>query len=114
LKRSQETWFTVFGGHWSHNSIIFRDKDIPLDVIAGLVIKITKEYMVDHKVKIPRNLVMPVLDGDIPWGYFDCASEGHPPICRVGEVLFLNQSHFIYIKYAPGRGSNNRAEFITL
>jgi ribonuclease HI len=29
-------------------------------------------------------------------------------------VLFLNQNHYIHICYAPGRGSNNQVEFITL
>lgn len=76
---------------------------------------------------------MPDLDFDIPWGFSDGACQGHPPICRVGVVLFMEQNHFIHppicrvgvvlfmkqnhfihIRYPSGRGTNNRAEFITL
>jgi ribonuclease HI len=28
--------------------------------------------------------------------------------------MFINQNHYIYIRYAPGQGSNNRAELIAL
>jgi ribonuclease HI len=68
--------------------------------------------------KIPKNKqctpILPTLDYDIPWGYFDGASQGHPPSCRVGVVMFINQNHYIYIRYAPGQGSNNRAELIAM
>jgi len=29
-------------------------------------------------------------------------------------MLFLNQAHYMHIKYAPGRHSNNKVEFIAL
>jgi ribonuclease HI len=29
-------------------------------------------------------------------------------------VLYLNHSHYPFIKYSPGNGSNNRVEFISL
>lgn len=45
---------------------------------------------------------------------FNGASQGHPPSIGVGVVLFLNQSHYINIRYAPGGGSNNKAELIAL
>jgi ribonuclease HI len=48
------------------------------------------------------------------WGYFDGASQGHPPSIGVGVVLFLNQNHYINIRYAPGGGSNNKDELIAL
>jgi ribonuclease HI len=40
--------------------------------------------------------------------------KGHLPNCGVGVVLFINQNHYIYIRYAPGGGTNNRAELIAL
>jgi ribonuclease HI len=58
--------------------------------------------------------ILPTLDYDIPWGYFDGVSQGHPPSCRVGVVMFINQNHYIYIRYAPGQGSNNKAELIAM
>jgi ribonuclease HI len=47
-------------------------------------------------------------------GYFDGASQGHPPKCGVGVVLYFNNSHYLFIRYAPGHGSNKKFEFISL
>jgi ribonuclease HI len=57
---------------------------------------------------------MPALDLDNPSGFFDGAIRGHPPSCGVEVVLFINQRHYMHIKYALSSGSNNRAEFIAL
>jgi hypothetical protein len=47
--------------------------------------------------------------------HFPCgAIQGHPPSIGVGVVLFLNQNHYINIRYAPGGGSNNKAKLIVL
>jgi ribonuclease HI len=54
------------------------------------------------------------LDFKIPWGVFHKAIQGHPLVCEVGVMLFLNHNHYVYIRYAPGRVSNNKAEFIAL
>lgn len=70
--------------------------------------------MIDLKPKNLRLLSMPDLDYEIPWGFFDGASQGHPPYCGVGVVLFVSQNHFIHIRYSPDRGTNNRAELIAL
>jgi ribonuclease HI len=47
-------------------------------------------------------------------GFIDRACQGHRPVYGVGVVLFLNQKHYLHIIYAPGIGTNNRAEFIAL
>lgn len=47
-------------------------------------------------------------------GFLDGACQGHPPVCGVGVVLHLKQNHYVHIQYAPGAGTNNRAEFIAL
>jgi ribonuclease HI len=57
---------------------------------------------------------MPEIDFKISWGYFDGACQGHPPVCGIGVVLFLNHSHYLYIRYAPRSGTNNMVEFIDL
>jgi len=48
------------------------------------------------------------------WGYFDGASQGHPSSIGIGVVLFLNLNHYIYIRYAPSGGSNNKAKLVAL
>jgi ribonuclease HI len=57
---------------------------------------------------------MPEINQEISWGFFDGTSQGHPPQCGMGVVPFLKQNHFIHLRYAPGRGTNTRAEFIAL
>lgn len=32
----------------------------------------------------------------------------------MGVVLFINQSHYVHIRYASGGGANNRVEFVSL
>jgi hypothetical protein len=74
----------------------------------------SKEFMTDLKIKYPRFHVMPELDFGIPWGFFDGVCQGNPPICGVGEVLYLKQNHYIQVRYAPWKGTNNKEEFISL
>jgi ribonuclease HI len=64
--------------------------------------------------KNPLNLIMPLIDYEITWGYFDGESQGHPPMCGVGIIIFINHNHYLFIKYSPRVGSNNRAKFISL
>jgi hypothetical protein len=99
---------------WVHNNNIFRDMDIPLEVVTNHIISISKEFKVSLKRKIPWLPTMLALDLDTPWGFFDDASRGHPPQCRVGVVLYINQSHYMHIKYALGRSSNNIEKCIAL
>lgn len=99
---------------WARNSFVFKNEFIPPEVTANLIGKLAKEYMVETKNKNPRLLSMPALDFQMSWEFFNEASQGHPPLCRVGVILHVSHNHYIHIQYAPGRGSNNRAEFITL
>jgi hypothetical protein len=50
------------------------------------------------------NLFLPTLDYKISWGYFDGANQGNPPKFGVEVVLFINQNHYIHIRYALGEG----------
>lgn len=68
--------------------------------------------MTDFKIKDLRIPNISVLDFGNPWGFFDGAYQGHPTTCGVGVVLFINYNHYIHVRYAPRRGTNNRAEFI--
>lgn len=55
---------------------------------------------------------MPPLDHDNLWSLFDGATPGHPSICIIVVVLFLNKSHYMHVKYSPGCRTNNHSEFI--
>jgi ribonuclease HI len=51
---------------------------------------------------------------EVPWGFFNDACQGHPPMFNVGMVLFMNQNHYVHICCAPGTETNNKAEFKAL
>jgi hypothetical protein len=93
---------------------IFKNEEVPHEVLVDHIIKISKEFKLDPNEKKTRLLIMPELNQEIPWGFFVGASKGHPLRCGIGVVLFIIQNHFLHLRYAPGRGTNNRAEFITL
>jgi hypothetical protein len=58
--------------------------------------------------------ILPSLVSDIPWGFFDGASQRHPPRCGVGVVIHLSATHFFQVRYAPGHGTNSKVEFSAL
>jgi hypothetical protein len=89
--------FSVSSIWWARNSIIFKKKDIPLEVTAGIILNLSKEFMRDLKIKDPRFHVMPELDFVIPWGCFDGACQVNPPICGVGEVIYLKKNNYIQV-----------------
>lgn len=99
---------------WARNSSTFKDKDIPTEVTASITLNLAKEIVMELKSKNPKIPSMPTLDYEIPWGYFDEACQGHPPICGVGVVLFLNHKHSLQSKYTPDVETNNKVEFIAL
>jgi hypothetical protein len=80
-----------------------------MEAVVGLVQKLSREHM--HLEKAPkfRNIIEPVIDKEIPWGFFDGASQGHPARCGVGVVLFISANHYYNILYTPRRGSNMKA-----
>lgn len=71
-------------------------------------LQIRKKYL---KLK---KIVEPDLDKSIPPGYFDGTSQGHPAWCGAGAVLLISANHLYNIRYAPGRGSNTKAELSAL
>jgi hypothetical protein len=93
---------------WDRNHIVFQDKQIHSGSGGILIEKLTNEYKCDPKQQKVRVLLMPLLDYETPWGFFDGASQGHPPRCGFRVLLFMNSRHFFYIRYVPGHGSNNK------
>jgi hypothetical protein len=71
------------------NSSIFINEEIPSTITASLIIKFSMDYVVEEKEKNQRLLIIPELNLDILWGFFDGSSQGHPVVCGVGVVLFL-------------------------
>jgi hypothetical protein len=43
-----------------------------------------EDFKDEVKTKKPRIQVMSPLDFEIPWGFFDGACQGHPPVCEWG------------------------------
>jgi len=53
---------------------------------------------------------MSSMDKGMPWGFFNGASQGHPPCCEFGEILYIYDSCFFKICFSPGRGTNMKVE----
>jgi hypothetical protein len=71
------------------NNNILKKEDIPLVVTDNLVIRISKEVLVDPKVKNPSFLIMLELEFDVHWGFFNKAIHVHPLVCGVGTIFFI-------------------------
>lgn len=99
---------------WAHNSTIFMDRWVDPDATTTLTLNQAAKFKEDPKGQKTRIPILPSLDYRIPWGYFNGASQGHLPSCGVGVALYINQNHYIYIRYAPGSGTNNKVELATL
>ena len=56
-----------------------------------------------------RNIKALGIDKKKPWGFFDGASQGGPPLGGVGGILYLNEDTIFEIKFAPGQGTNKKA-----
>lgn len=99
---------------WAWNNAVFNDKLVPPEVRASLTLSMAEEFKEDPRTQKVHCPIPRAIDYTIPWGYFDAASQGHPPNCVVGVVPFLSHSHYIHIRYTPGGGTNSRAELIAL
>jgi hypothetical protein len=104
----------IYNIWWAYNNVIFNENLVLPKVTKTLTLHQVVEFKENPRGQKMHNLVLPSLDYEISMGYFDGASQGHPPKCGVGVVLLINQNHYIYIRYAPGGGTNNRVELIAL
>jgi hypothetical protein len=59
-------------------------------------------------------IIPPPIDSTVPWGFFYGDSQGHPPYCKVGVILFISHIHYIHIRYAPGGGTRKKDKLISL
>ena len=55
-----------------------------------------------------------IITQNIPWGYFDGASQGSPTTCNGGCILYLSDTCYFKLKAGQGQGSNNYAEVLAL
>ena len=72
----------------------------------------------EHKlisVPVKRRLITtPNINKDMPWAFFDGASQGIPPLGGVGAVIFISVEKKLHIKYAIGQVTNNKAKLAVL
>jgi hypothetical protein len=55
-----------------------------LEVTAGIILRLSNEFMSDLKVKDPWLPSMSEVDFRVPWGFFDRACQGHPQCVESG------------------------------
>jgi hypothetical protein len=59
---------------WACNSAIFKDKMVPPEITAAITLSQVSEFKEDPKSQKQWNTVLPHLDCETPWGYFNGAS----------------------------------------
>jgi hypothetical protein len=78
---------------WVRNLNIFHNKGLPTEVLVDLICHLAIFFKKDLGKKKQCIPTMPMLVEETPWGFFDGASQGHPPICGVGVVLYITYEH---------------------
>jgi len=87
---------------------------VPLDVTTALTFKKPMEFKDKSKIMNQFFSLLPEINYGSLWGYLNGASQGHPPNCGVGVVLFIRKNYYIFIRYVLDLGSNNRVGYIAL
>ena len=93
---------------------IFHEKSILEELNLALIVQWTKEHKFQPKVPKLRIIHPPVINRDIPWEFFDGATQGSLALSSVGAALHLNQEKKFLIIFLPGHGSKNKAELDAL
>jgi hypothetical protein len=74
-------FFFVYFLWWARNNAIFQNNFIPCEVVAGMTIKLVWEYKVRDETKEGQKTFNASDHRHNPLGFFDGASQGHPPLC---------------------------------
>jgi hypothetical protein len=97
---------------WARNNVVFKDTLVPHEVTVTISLSQAKEFKAELRASKTRTVIPPPIDYTIPWGFFDGSSQGHPPNCGVGVVLYISHNHYIHIIYVSRGRTNNRVELI--
>lgn len=73
-----------------------------------------QEHKTTDKPKKKRVISVLPINKNEPWAFFDGASQGTPALGGAGGVLDMPDTSKICIKFAPGRGTNSKAELSAL
>ena len=96
------------------NASIFQNKIASLECTTtqGIIIL---EHFPQAKDSPPMIIVREEqVDKNVPWYFFDGASQNNGLACGGGLVLFLSDSHFFKLNMGLGFDSNNYAELMAL
>ena len=58
--------------------------------------------------------MLPNIEHENPCNFFNGACQGTPGSCGSRAVLWFDTSHYFFLKFTAGQGTNNHAEFYTL
>ena len=73
-----------------------------------------REHRSQEKEQKIRVLVPPEINKDIPWAFFNGASQGDPLLGGLRGVLYFSEKHKIQAKFAPRHCTNNKADLAAL
>ena len=100
-------------GIWlARNRVIFLEKATSPEEVAKKGLDILSYFPQTKNNPSPRIIVLEQLNKNIPWAFFDGASQNLT--CRGGATLFMNPNHHFQMSMRLGSGTNNYVELMTL
>jgi hypothetical protein len=58
---------------------IFQGKFIPLEIVVNMIFNLIEEFRKEPKNSKKFMSIVEVILDEVPWGFFDGASQGQPP-----------------------------------
>ena len=76
----------------TRNRAILKKNWTSPDIIVNMLLQKVMEHQVAPKQKPRRELKGPNINKNVPWGFFNGASQREPPLGGVGGILFLDET----------------------
>ena len=95
----------------ARNKTIFNNTWIPPDIAISLLMRKIQEHKRDiakNKIRIIR--MRAEINKEIPWAFFNGASQWEPHLGGAGDVIFFPSTKKMKMKFATGKSSKNKAE----
>ena len=104
----------AYGIWWARSIAIFQIKLIPPEVTMALVVQWTRDHKSKYKEPTKGTIVPLEINKEVPWDFFDGASQGDPPLGGSGGVIYFSDKHKVQENFSPGHCTNNKEELAAL
>ena len=102
----------IWGLWLARNRVIFLEKESSPEEVERKGLDVLSYFPQSRNTPRPRIIVPKQLNKNIPWAFFDGASQNLT--CGGGATLYINQNHYFKISMGLGVETNNYAELLNL